>query len=104
MDVDSSLYTYTDPIFMGSNWFIKCSEDDGARLVVASGAKTLKAALALARRRVVDMPLTVGRFGSYTTRAAFPPAFSGLRGAWSFTVNINGLMPETGCYAARIGR
>ena len=104
MNVDSTLYIYTDPTFMGGGWFIRCSEDEGARLIVASSAKTLKAAVALARRRVSKMSVTVARDGAYQTTAAFPPAFSGLRGAWNFAIVISGLMPETGCYAARIGR
>lgn len=101
MIVESAKYNYTDPTFMGSGWFIRCSDDEGAQLVIKSRALTLKAALYKARRAVRGLSgCAVSREG-YQTTSAFPPAFSGLVAAWTFTLVIDGLMPETSCYEAR---
>ncbi len=103
MNVTSKNYIYTDPTFMGVGWFIRCDED-GARLIIRSRAKTLKAALYKARRALRGLPVTVRREEGYTTRAAFPPKFLGLAAAWSFALEISGTMPDTSCYEARRAR
>lgn len=107
MIVNSSIYSYTDPTFIGVDWFIRCDEDEGCRLIIKSRARTLKAALAKARKCIKGASLSasvgVNRVG-YQTRTAFAPLYSGLHAAWNFSIAISGLMPDTAVYAARILR
>lgn len=103
MVVDSENYRYTNPTFVGVDWFIRCDDDEGARLIVKSRAKTLKAALAKARRCVKGMVVVVvSRTDYYQTRTALPTG--GIHAAWNFSIAIDGLMPDTSCYAARTVR
>lgn len=90
--------TLIDPIFIGDNWFIRCDDDEGCRLIIKSKAVRLKSIRERANRilpfNLKLMPLRDDEdcvvTHHYRSQTAFPPKYEGIFDCWNLGVEVLG--------------